>query len=100
MPYFLSLNFLAVPQDVCSLHCTFPCVYILLLLRTLTVVFGQKKMSILFQFDSFIHLPLLFIKFYSSIFVLTFLVGKAFLGMAGEEVSFGNRLQDLSAVSN
>ena len=44
----------------------------------------KKKMSILFQFDSFIHLPLLFIKFYSSISVLTCLI-KAFLGMAGEK---------------
>ena len=29
VPYFLYLNFLAVPLDVCSLHRPFPCAYIL-----------------------------------------------------------------------
>ena len=53
-----------------------------------------EKFSILYKFDCFIHLPLLFIKFYSSVYLLTFpyiyilnitCLIKTFLGMAVEE---------------
>ena len=62
----------------CSPRCLFSALYLSLRLYIATLRhldFGllTKKIFILYKFDSFIHLPLLFIKFYSSVYVFIFL---------------------------